>query len=72
MLRDLSVHVLGYVGCGDDTVKDTAAEVASAVADATDAGTQALGVTFRSDADTLDIVVSSGEREVWRASRNIP
>jgi hypothetical protein len=72
MLRDLAAHVLGYVGCADDTIQATAEAVASAVVDVTGSGAQALGLTFRSSAGTIDIVLSSGEREVWRVSRAIP
>ncbi len=70
MLRDLSVQVLGYVGCGDQA-EATAEALASAVADAASSGAEAVGLTFHSDAGTLDIVLSSGEREVWRVSRAI-
>ena len=68
MLRDLSVQVLGYCGCSEDTVRATADAVTGAVAAAAEAGCQALALTFQSDAAALVIVLSSGEREVWRAS----
>lgn len=72
LLRDLSIQVLGYVGCGDDLARATADELATAAAEAADAGARAIGVTFHSDSATLDIVLCSGEREVWRVSRAIP
>jgi hypothetical protein len=71
LLRDLSVQVLGYVGCPDDTIQATAIAVETAVTQARTSDTVALGLTFRADAGTLDIVLSSGDREVWRVSRAI-
>ncbi|MGE0704145.1 MAG: hypothetical protein AB7F99_02395 [Vicinamibacterales bacterium] len=68
MLHDLSVHVLGYCGCPDDACRRTAEAVVAAVVEAAESGIQALGLTFESDAATLVIILSSGEREVWRVS----
>lgn len=73
MLRDLSLQVLCYVGCADELARATAEELASAACGAAaSGGAGAIGVTFCSNAATLDIVLSSGEREVWRVSRAIP
>lgn len=71
LMRDLSLQVLGYVGCGDDTARATAEALAGAAGEAAGSGAQMLGLTFHAAAGTLDIVLSSGEREVWRASRAI-
>jgi hypothetical protein len=71
MLRDLSMQVLGYVGCPDEAAQATAAALTRAVVEASSSGAEKLGLTFRADTCTLDIVLSSGQREVWRTSRVI-
>jgi hypothetical protein len=71
MLRDLSLQVLGYVGCADETVQATAEAVAIAVAEAAGSGVHALALTFECNPGTLLIVLSTGEREVWRVSHDV-
>lgn len=72
LLRDLTTHVLGYAGCASDTIPPTVDALIAAVSDACDtSGSSALGLAYRSDTHRVDIIVSCGDREVYRTSRSI-
>ena len=72
LLGDLAFHVLGSVGCGDDSLRELPVALQAVVANEGTRGGCRCAVQFRAHGGTLEIVVSSNGGRIWQASRSIP
>ena len=70
MLNEVAASVLRHAGCAATSVTQVIEEI-HAIVTGSGSGT-AFDVQFRAHAGSIEVVVSTRDREIWRTSRRLP
>ena len=71
MLSELTVSVLRHVGYTPGDIAELGGEIRAGIARGRSAGAE-YGVAFRAHAGEIEIIVSQGDRHVFRTARRLP
>jgi hypothetical protein len=71
MLSDLTTSVLRHVGYAAGDIAELGGQIRAGLAESRSAGAE-YDVQFRAHAGELEIIVSQGDRHVFRAARRLP